>query len=54
MFSALLTLAFTAAPAVQEPKAVPAPPPAQAEVEAALAIAAKKNQRVLLIWGGEW
>jgi len=55
MLSALLALTLAASPAVQEP--VPAaapPPPAEAEISAALRIAAAKNQRVLLMWGGDW
>ena len=38
-------------PPVQEP---PAEPPAAARIGAALAKAAEKNQRVLLVWGADW
>lgn len=50
-----LLLAFTTAAApVQEPAAAVAPPPAEAPIAEALTLAARKNQRVLLVWGGEW
>lgn len=51
----LPVLLLTMLPAMQEPAAeAPAPPPAEAAVSEALTLAAKKNQRVLLIWGGDW
>ena len=51
----LPVLLLTLAPAVQEPAPeAPAPPPAEAAVAEALTKAAKKNQRVLLVWGGDW
>lgn len=56
MLSAILALSLAAAPAAQEPTpaAAPPPPPAEAELNAALEIARRKNQRVLLVWGGDW
>ena len=51
MLSALL---LTFLPALQEPAEAPPPPPAEAAVSEALTLAAKKNQRVLLVWGGDW
>ena len=60
-----LTLALLlAAPAaglesVQEPAAKPKPlydeqANASAQIAAAMAVAEKKNQRVILVWGGNW
>lgn len=54
MLTALLALTMTAAPFVQTPAPPVAAPPAEAEISAALVLAAHKNQRVLLVWGGEW
>ena len=54
MLSALLALVLTSPQIVQEPASVPATAKAEAEISAALSIAAAKNQRVLLMWGGEW
>lgn len=54
MLSALLALVLTAPQAVQAPASPPASARAEAEIAAALVVAANKNQRVLLIWGGEW
>lgn len=59
MLLAALALTLSApAPVLQEPArpalAQPQEAPAAAEVAAAVAHAAKKNQRVLLVWGGEW
>ena len=53
MLATLVALTLTAAP-VQEPAEVAAPPPAAAEIAEALTRAAAKNQRVLLMWGGDW
>ncbi len=44
---ALLSLQTAEPAAAQEPTAAP-------QIAAALEIAAAKNQRVLLMWGGEW
>lgn len=54
MLTALLALTMTAAPIVQSPAPPVVTPPAEAEISAALVQAAHKNQRVLLVWGGEW
>ncbi|MDA1259327.1 MAG: hypothetical protein O3A20_01765 [Planctomycetota bacterium] len=54
MLSALLALALTAPLAVQEPASAPASAKAEAEIADALTLAAKHNQRVLLMWGGDW
>ncbi len=45
---------------MQEPAAKTPPPiydtevDAAAQIDAALGVARKKNQRVLLVWGAEW
>lgn len=44
---ALFALQTAEPAAAQEPTAAP-------QIAAALEIAAAKNQRVLLMWGGEW
>lgn len=55
-----LLLALTLAAPAQEPAAKTPPPiydtkiDAAAQIESALAVAQKKNQRVLLVWGAEW
>ena len=54
MLSLLPVLTLAVAPAVQEAEPPPPPPPAEAEISAALTQAAAKNQRVLLVWGGDW
>ena len=56
MLLSLPMLTLLVAPMVQEPAEAtpPPPPPAEAAVSEALTLAAAKNQRVLLIWGGDW
>lgn len=54
MLTAVLALTLAAAPCVQAPAPPIVAPPAEAEISAALVLAAHKNQRVLLVWGGEW
>lgn len=55
-----LALAWSLAAPMQEPAAKTPPPiydtevDAAAQIDAALGVARKKNQRVLLVWGAEW
>lgn len=54
MLALLLACIPVPVAAAQEAPAIVAPPPAEAPIAEALTLAARKNQRVLLVWGGEW